>query len=199
MALDQKIIENAKDQFNILFQNMLVFEDEDMASYEACYENVFKNGINFSYMSTTFFAQFTGELLIGMYASNPFRKYLIKALDEEKAYNDKLIEYWDESMLENRFGIAGRDYENDTKDLYGMMNASYNKIKSLGEWFGTEDGKKEFEMYCLSRKAVKDIKRIACEYPYLVRRYDHDQTFAKDVMEYAGVIAQQIIQAAGDE
>ena len=147
-------------------------------------------------MSVTFYAQFSAELLVGLLASNPLRKQLVQSLDEEKAAIETPVEYWDDSMNENRFGIVGKDYKNDMRDLYGMMNISYNKIKSLSDWFGTAEGKKEFEMYCLSRKAKKDIKRIICEYPYLVRKYDHDETFAKEIMEYAGIVANQIIQAS---
>lgn len=197
MAMDPKqITENAKEQFNILFENMFEFDDADMTNYNECFANVFKKGVNFSFMSVTFYAQFSAELLVGLLASNPLRKQLVQALDDEKAAIETPVEYWDESMNENRFGIVGKDYKNDMKDLYGMMNVSYNKIKSLSDWFGTAEGKKEFEMYCLSRKAKKDIKRIICEYPYLVRKYDHDATFANEIMEYAGIVANQIIQAS---
>lgn len=197
MAIElSKTTEEAKKQFNILFENMFEFDDEDMANYDACYAAVFKKGINFSYMSATFFAQFTAEILVGMLASNPLRKQFIQALDEEKARGDAEIMYWDESMIDKRFGIPGRDYQEDIKDLYGMMNTTYIKIKSLSDWFGTDEGQKEFEMYCLSRKAKRDIKRIACEFPYLIRKYDHDEKFAKEIMEYAGIVAKQIIQSS---
>ena len=73
-----------------------------------------------------------------------------------------------------------------------MKNTSYNKISSLNQWFGTDDGMKEFDMYCLSRKALKDMKRIICEYPYLIRKYDYDQEFANEIMEYAGIVAVQL-------
>ncbi len=188
--------ENAKEQFNILFENMFEFDDADMAGYDTCYADVFKKGITFSYMSVTFFAQFSAELLVGMLASAPLRKMLVKALDEEKADINKPFEYWDESMLDKRLGIPGRDYQKDIKDLYDMMNTTYIKIKSLSDWFGTDEGKKEFEMYELNRDAKRDIKRIACEYPYLIRKYDHDEKFTQEIMEYAGIIAKQIIQAS---
>lgn len=203
MAIDnmtaEKLAENARGQFNILFGNMLSFGADDMASYNKCYADVFGKGIEVSYMSATFYAQFSAEILVGMLSSNPFRKFLVQALDAEKAEVAKPMVYWDESMQQNRFGIAERDYTNDTTDLYAMMNVSYNKIAALNEWFGTEEGKKEFDMYCLSRKALRDMKRVVCEYPYLIRKYDHDTTFAHDIMEYAGIVAQQIIQTAGTD
>ena len=186
-----KITLESKENFNTLFGNMFVFEDEDMAYYGPCYENVFKDGITISYMSSTFFAQFSAEILVGMIASNPFRKFLIHALDEEKAATGSR-EYWNDTMKDLRFGIPGKDYTNDKNDLMGMMNASYNKISALNQWFGTPDGIKEFDMYCLSRKALRDIKRVVCEYPYLIRKYDYDQTFAHEIMEYAGIVATQI-------
>lgn len=187
-----EITENARQSFNDLFGNMFTFEPEDMVNYDECYKNVFSEGNNISYMSATFYAQFSAEILVGLLASNPFRKYLVQALDEEKTCKDR--SYWDDDMKTKRFGIAGRDYKQDTADLINMMNGSYVKIESLNEWFGTDDGKKEFDMYCLSRKAIRDIKRIVCEYPYLIRKYDHDKTFAHEIMEYAGIVAHQIEQ-----
>ncbi len=192
----KQITENAKEQFNILFGNMFEFNDADMAGYDTCYADVFKKGINFSYMSATFFSQFSAELLVGMLASAPLREMLVQALDEEKADINKPFEYWDESMLDKRFGIPCRDYQEDIKDLYGMMNTTYIKIKSLSNWFGTDEGQKEFEMYELSQDAKREIKRIACEYPYLIRKYDHDKRFAQEIMEYASIIAKQILQAS---
>lgn len=198
MAVDAKVLaEDTRKQFNILFGNMFTFATEDMDGYMQCYEDVFSQGINFSFMSSTFYAQFSAEILLGMLTSNPFRKYLIQMLDEEKNDVKTPMKYWDESMEEARFGIRNRDYQKDTADILAMMNGSYNKITSLNEWFGTSEGKKEFEMYCLSRKAIKDIKRVICEYPYLIRKYDHDENFAGEIMEYAGIIANQIIQVTG--
>lgn len=192
------LTENSREQFNVLMGNMVNFSPEDMAGYDECYKNVFSKGVNISYMGATFFAQFSAELLVGMFCSNPFRKFMIKALDNEKEHLEGGgdIKYWEPTMEENRFGIEGRDYSEDIKDLYAMMNVTYDKISSLNKWFGTEDGKKEFDMYCLSKKAVRDIKRIVCEYPYLIKKYDHDKDFANEIMEFAGVIAQQIIQTA---
>ena len=199
MAIDAaKLAENSREQFNILLGKMFQFSSEDMSTYNQCYSDVFSQGINTSYMSATFFAQFTAEILVGLLSSNPFRKFLVAALDSEKADCANEMVYWEPSMQQNRFGIPGRSYENDIRDLYAMMNATYNKIASLNDWFGTEEGKKEFDMYCLSKKAVKDIKRIVCEYPYLFRKYDHDKGFATEIMEYAGIIAQQIMQSAGE-
>lgn len=195
MAINQ-ITQDVGKQFNILFGNMFKFEDSDMELYDTCYENVFKNGINFSYMSSTFFAQFSAELLIGMLSSNPFRKYLIQKLDESS--NDTVHSYWDASMNDKRFGIEGRDYTRDTIDIRAMMNETYVKIDALNEWFGTEEGKKEFGMYCLSRKAIKDLKRIICEYPYLIRKYDCDKEFANEIMEFAGIVAKQIVQVTSE-
>ena len=186
-----KLALESKENFNVLFGNMFKFDDEDMAYYSPCYESVFKDGVTISYMSSTFFAQFSAEILFGMIASNPFRKFLIHALDEEKVITAKR-DYWNESMNELRFGIAGKDYTNDTAELMAMMNTSYNKISSLNQWFGTDEGMKKFDMYCLSRKALKDMKRIICEYPYLIRKYDYDQEFANEIMEYAGIVAVQL-------
>lgn len=192
----KQITENAKEQFNILLGNMFEFDDADMAGYDTCFADVFKKGINFSYMSATFFAQFSAELLVGMLASAPLRKMLVQALDEEKADISKPFEYWDESMYDKRFGIVGKDYAEDIKELYSLMNTSYIKIISLNHWFSTPDGKAEFEMYELSQDSKRDIKRIACEYPYLIRKYDHDKKFAQEIMEYAGIIAKQILQVS---
>lgn len=188
-----QITENAKEQYNKLFENMFVFNDADMAHYNTCFSDVFKKGINFSFMSATFYAQFSAELLVGSLASNPLRKKLVQAIDEEKAVIEEPITYWDESMNENRFGIIGRDYKNDIKDLFGMMNISYDKIKSLSTWFGNPEGKKEFEQYNLTSDDITVIKRIIIEFPYLFRKYDHDEAFAKEIMEYAGIVANQII------
>ena len=73
-----------------------------------------------------------------------------------------------------------------------MADDTYVKIKALNNWFGTEEGAKEFEMYCLSKKAVRDIKRIVCEYPYLLRRFDYNAEFASEIMQYAGTVANQL-------
>ena len=159
----KQITENAKEQFNILFGNMFEFNDADMAGYDTCYADVFKKGINFSYMSATFFAQFSAELLVGMLASVPLRKMLVQALDEEKADINKAFEYWDESMLDKRFGIPCRDYQEDIKDLYGMMNTTYIKIKSLSNWFGTDEGQKELQVFIdeiCKEIRTKEIKKI---------------------------------------
>ena len=201
MTLDPKTLaENTREQFNILLGKMFVFGEEDMSGYNQCYSDVFSKGVNVSYMAATFFAQFSAEILVGLLSSNPFRKFLVKALDTEKEDidGDSAMTYWEPTMQENRFGISGRDYTNDIKDLYAMMNVTYDKIAALNDWFGTDEGKKELDMYCLSKKAVRDIKRIVCEYPYLIRKYDHDKAFASEIMEYAGIIAQQIIQTASE-
>lgn len=192
LAQDTK---NAMEQFNQLFGNMFTFTEEDMSAYDACYEDVFSRGITTSFMSAVFYAQFSAELVVGLLASNPLRKYMIQELDKEKERPEDSMKYWHESMEEKRFGREGIDYTQDTQDLMEMANVSYIKAAALNDWFGTENGKKEFEMYCLSKKAVKDIKRIICEYPYLIRRYDYDQTFANEIMEYAGIVANQIADA----
>ncbi len=57
------ILDNSREQFNVLLGNMFQFDDADMQMYDACYRNVFGQGVNFSYMSTTFFAQFATEIL----------------------------------------------------------------------------------------------------------------------------------------
>lgn len=192
----EQITENMKEQMNILFENIFVFDGADMACHDACYYDIFRKGVQFSFMSATFYAQFAPELLLGLFSSDPFRKFMAQAIDEEKAVANEPVEFWDETMKENRFGIVGRDYTNDIKDLNGMMNVSYNKIKSLGTWFGTPEGKKEFEEYNLSCDDKTVIKRIICELPYLFRKYDHDEAFAKEIMEYAGIVANQLKQAA---
>jgi len=194
MEMAKETVE-AKKQFNQLFGNMFEFDDEDMANYDPCYEAVFSKGLNLSFMSLVFYAQFSAELLLGMLTSNSFRKYLIGEIDAEKGRAADAMNYWSDSMNENRFGIIGRDYTQDKKDLEAFANDTYLKVAALNEWYGTEDGKKEFDMYCLSKKAVKDIKRIFVEYPYLIRRYDYDQKFATEIMEYAGIVANQIASA----
>ena len=198
MAMDyEQISANSKEQLNILFENMFVFDDGDMEHSDTCFYDVFKKGVQFSFMSATFYAQFAAELLIGLLASDPLRKLMAQAIDEEKAAINEPVEYWNETMKENRFGIIGRDYKNDIKSLNDMMNTSYNKIKSLGTWFGTPEGKKEFEdSYPLTPEDMTVIKRIICEFPYLFRKYDHDEAFAKEVTEYAGIVANQIKQTA---
>ena len=42
-------------QFNTMFGNVFTFKPEDMQTYPACYDNVFKDGINFSFLSSVFF------------------------------------------------------------------------------------------------------------------------------------------------
>lgn len=193
-----EILKNAQHEFNVLMGNMFEFNDEDMAKYDACYADVFKDGINFSYMSATFYAQFASEILLAALSSNPFRKFVAHAIEEERGRSEP-GQYWDEGMNELRFGIPGKDYTADTRDLTAMMNASYVKIASINNWYGTKEGKEEFEMYCLSKRAVKDIKSMVCELPYLLRHYDYDAQFAKEIMEYAGIVANQIREMAGEE
>lgn len=192
-----QLTEDARKSFNELFGNMFNFEEEDMAVYDECYKAVFSGGNNLSYMSTTFYAQFSAEILVGLLSSNPFRKFLVQELEKEEQRNEP-GQYWNKTMPEKRFGIQGVDYKDDVADLLGMMQGSYTKIEALNEWFGTADGQKEFDMYCLSRKAIRDIKKIVCGYPYLVRRYDFEKEFANEIMEYAGIIAQQILQTTGE-
>lgn len=190
-----EILENSRQQFNVLLGNMVLFAPDDMEMYDACYKKVFGGGLTFSYMSATFFAQFAAEILLGMLSSNPLRRFLVDILDKEAAW-DGPNEYWDPSMEKLRFGLPGVDYKDDIKELRGMMDDSYMKILSLNEWYGTDEGKHEFEMYCLSNRAVRDLKRIVLEFPYLIRRYDFDQRFAGEIMEYAGVVAEQVRRAA---
>lgn len=189
-----EILANAREQIQLLVGNMFQITDEDMAGYDACYADVFKNGITFSFMSATFYAQFAAEILVGCLSSNPFRKFLIKAIDLERERTTP-GEYWQENMKDLRFGIEGRDYEADISDLLRMMNVSYTKIVGINNWYGTDAGKEEFDMYCLSRKAARDIRTVICQMPYLIRHYDYDVQFAKEIMEYAGIIARQIEQA----
>lgn len=192
----EQIAENTKKQMNILFENMFVFDDADMACLDTCYYDIFKRGVQFSFMSATFYAQFAAELLVGLLASAPLRRRMAQDIDEEKAVVNEPVEFWDETMKENRFGIVGRDYTKDIEDLKGMMNVSYGKIKSLSTWFGTPEGKKEFEQYNLTSDDMTAIKRIICEFPYLFRKYDHDEAFANEIMEHAGIVANQIQQTA---
>lgn len=191
------LLENSINEFNKLMGNMFTFGAEDKAMYDLCYQRVFSEGASFSYMSATFFAQFAGEILVGLLASNPFRRFIENALNEE-AKREEPGEYWEPSMLEQRFGIPGRDYQNDLTALFTMMNESYTKILSLNNWYGTPDGKKELDMYCLSRKAVRCIRRTVDEFPYLIRRYDFDKQFAGEIMEYAGIVAAQIRATASE-
>lgn len=188
------ILDNSREQFNILLGNMFQFDDADMAMYDTCYRSVFGQGVNFSYMSTTFFAQFATEILIAGLTSNPFRRFVIDALTDEAASAGG--EYWDESMETLRFGIAGVDYKQSIQELMAMMNDSYMKILSMNDWYGTPEGKKEFEMHCLSNRAVRDLKRMVLEFPYLIRRFDHDHQFAGEIMEYAGIVAENIRRSA---
>ena len=191
MADITEILRNAKDQLNILLGNMFTFDDDDMANYDKCYSDVFRNGINFSYMSSTFYAQYAAEIMMAALSSNPFRKFIMAAIEAERTRTEP-GEYWHPSMSELRLGLPGKDYTRDVSDIVGMMNVSYVKLTSLNEWYGTDDGKEEFEMYCLSGRAVRDIKAMVCELPYLIRHYDWDETFAKEIMEYAGIVAAQI-------
>lgn len=188
------ILSNSREQFNVLLGNMFRFDDADMEMYDACYRNVFGQGVNFSYMSTTFFAQFATEILIAGLTSNPFRRFVIDALTDEATSSGG--PYWDESMNELRFGLPGMDYSQSIRELMGMMNDSYMKILSMNDWYGTDDGKKEFEMHCLSNRAVRDLKRMVLEFPYLIRRFDHDHQFAGEIMEYAGIVAENIRRSA---
>lgn len=191
------LLENSINEFNKLMGNMFTFGAEDKAMYDLCYQRVFSGGASFSYMSATFFAQFAGEILVGLLASNPFRRFIENALNDE-AKRETPGEYWEPSMVEQRFGIPGRDYQNDLTALFAMMNESYTKILSLNNWYGTPDGKKELDMYCLSRKAVRCIRRAVDEFPYLIRRYDFDKQFAGEIMEYAGIVAAQIRATASE-
>lgn len=186
-----EILANAKEQLSILVGNMFQITDEDMAGYDACYADVFKDGISFSFMSATFYAQFAAEILVGCLSSNPFRKFLIQAIEAERTRTEP-GEYWQENMKDLRFGIEGRDYASDIADLTDMMNTSYTKVMSLNNWYGTKEGREEFDMYCLSKKASRDIRTVICQLPYLIRHYDYDARFAAEVMEYAGIIAKQI-------
>lgn len=193
------ILEDARGQFNVLLGNMFQFDDDDMAKYDECYKRVFRDGITFSYMSATFFAQFAAEILIAGLTSNPFRRFITAALDAE-AGREGPTEYWHESMHELRFGLPGVDYTQANGELLQMMNDSYMKILSMNEWYGKPDGQKEFEMFCLSNRAIRDLKRMAAEFPYLIRRYDNDHQFAGEIMEYAGIVAEQIRRSAeGDD
>lgn len=192
-----QVLDNAIAELSKLFSNMFTFGAEDKARYDVCYASVFGSGANMSYMSATFFAQFAGEILVGMLASNPFRRFIDRALDEESTRKEPGT-YWEPTMQQNRFGLAGKDYTADMQALIGMINDSYTKIASLNEWYGTSDGKKEFELYCLSKKATRNIRRAIVEFPYLVRRYDYDQQFAGEIMEYAGIVAAQIRTTAAE-
>lgn len=196
--INQSALDDVREQMNKLFKNMFVFTNEDMQLYDACFSNVFSGGITFSYMTATFYAQFAGEILVGMLSSNPFRRFLTTALDEE-AKREGRGKYWHESMATKRFGLPGVDYTADMEDLKSMMNTSYMKIESLSNWYGTDEGRSEFDLYCLSNKAIRDIKRVIMEFPYLIRRYDFDQQFAGEIMEYAGIVAAQIKEAVEGE
>ena len=196
--INQSALDDVREQMNKLFKNMFVLTNEDMQLYDACFSNVFSGGITFSYMTATFYAQFAGEILVGMLSSNPFRRFLTTALDEE-AKREGRGKYWHESMATKRFGLPGVDYTADMEDLKSMMNTSYMKIESLSNWYGTDEGRSEFDLYCLSNKAIRDIKRVIMEFPYLIRRYDFDQQFAGEIMEYAGIVAAQIKEAVEGE
>lgn len=192
-----EILANSREQFNILLGNMFTFDDSDMEKYDVCYRAVFGNGVTFSYMSSTFFAQFATEILIAGLTSNPFRRFIIAALDDEAGKDT--VEYWQADMATLRFGLPGIDYRQAMSELMLMMNDSYMKILSLNEWYGTTDGKKDFDMHCLSNRAIRDLKRMVLEFPYLLRKYDRDHQFAGEIMEYAGIVAEQIRRSAEGE
>lgn len=195
MAEINEILANAREQLNLLVGNMFQITEDDMAMYDACYADVFKDGVNFSFMSATFFAQFAPELLLAALSSNPFRKFVVQAIEAEKTRSDP-GEYWDENMDVLRFGRPDRDYSTDNADILSMMNTSYVKLTALNNWYGKDAGREEFEMYCLSGRAVKDIKAMICQMPYLIRHFDYDKQFAAEIMEYAGIVANQIRDVA---
>ena len=197
-GIQDKILDDAIGEFNKLFSNMFRFGEEDKAAYAVCYKAVFGDGMPpFSYMGATFYAQFAAEILVGMLASNPFRRFIENALTEEAA-REVPGEYWEKNMGTLRFGIEGKDYTKDTEALMVMMNESYTKIMALNNWYGTDAGKAEFDMYCLSKKAVRNIKRAIAEFPYLIRRFDYERQFAGEIMEYAGIVAAQIRETASE-
>ena len=191
MAETAEILANAKEQLNLLVGNMFQITDEDMALYDACYADVFKSGVNFSFMSSTFFAQFAPELLLGALSSNPFRKFIARAIEAERNRTEP-GQYWDENMELLRFGRQDRDYTADNADILSMMNVSFVKLTALNNWYGKDAGREEFDTYCLSGRAVRDIKAMILQLPYLIRHYDYDRQFAVEIMEYAGIVANQI-------
>lgn len=184
----------AKEQFNDLLGNVMVFDDSDMEQYERCYADVFSDGVNLTYMGLIFFSSYSAEILLAMLTSNPFRKFVIEHLDEEKKRESGSGTYWDPDMNEKRFGVENESADKDKHEILLVANDTFTKIYELNKWFSTEDGKKELDMYCLSNKAIRDMKRIICEYPYLIRRFDFNAAFANEIMEYAGIVHRQIVQ-----
>ncbi len=186
--------ETAKQQYNMLFKNVFVFDDEDMEGYDKCFFDVFRKGVNLSYYTSSFYAQYTGELYVGMLISKKFRKKLVEAINHEKAHIDEPVVYWEKNMSTKRFGIPGKDYTGYTKTIMNMINTSYCKIAGLSEYFGTPEGKKDFESYSLTPEDVADMKCIIMQFPYLLRKSDHDKDFMKYVMKTAGDVVKEIMK-----
>ncbi len=191
--MDQKNVIIAKEELNDLVGNIVTINDKDMALYESAFKEVFADGVKLSFMSMVFYATYTPELLIGLLEAGQFRDWLREAVEEEKhigANND--YEYWEPSMDTERYGIKGKDVSNCTINIRELAKASYSKIAAANEWYGTPEGKEELGEYDLSERDIMDIKTIILGYPYLMRRYDYNEGFAKDIMEYTRIICKQI-------
>ncbi|MBR1854608.1 MAG: hypothetical protein IJ794_15940 [Lachnospiraceae bacterium] len=192
-------VKNAKLRFNTLLSNILEFKDEDTKLYDDAFADVFSDGINFSYMSAIFFAQYSAELLIAMICSNTLCEWLVAEIEEEKHRGKEDMHYWEESMNEYRFGLPDLDYADDSTEIMFIAMDTYSKIEAINRWYGTDGGRKELEAFrstgrCMSSQSIRDMVKIVCEYPYLIRRYDFDKEFACDIMEYAGIIEKKITQ-----
>ena len=191
--------QNSKDmveKLNVLFGNVLTFTEDDMPLFDAALLETSENeSFTMSYMSIIFYSQFIIETYVGSLVSKKMRKIILENLDDEITHKSGDRPYWHEDMETSRLGrtdISPEELENDLKQILMVAEQAYVRLAALNDWYATDEGKGKLDEYCLTNKALREVKLIILQLPYLMRRFDRDKDFALIMSKMVSEVAMGI-------
>lgn len=180
-------------KLNELLGNVLSFTEDDMTLFDTALVETSENeNFTMSYMSIIFYSQFIVETYVGSLVSKKMRSILLEELEDEIKHVSGDRPYWHDDMKKNHMGrtdISEEQLTNDIQQILGVAEQAYVRMAALNEWYGTEAGVQKLEEYCLTNKAIKEVKLIILQLPYLMRRFDRDKNFAALMSKMVSEIA----------
>ena len=171
-----------KEKLNLLVGNVINFTDDDMLLFDTALVETSENqNFTMSYMSIIFYSQFIIEIYVGSLVSKKMRTLILNDLEDEVKYKSGERPYWHDDMKVNHMGRTDLSEEKLQKDLNQILNVAeqaYVRMAALNDWYATDEGKEKLDEYCLTNRAIKEVKLILLQLPYLMRRFDRDKNFA---------------------
>ena len=182
---DFNLEQNSKDmveKLNAIFGNVLTFTEDDMPLFDtALLETSENENFAMSYMSVIFYSQFIIETYVGSLVSKKMRKIILEQLDDEVKHQSGDRPYWHENMQTDHLGrtdLPAEQLESDLKQILLVAEQAYVRLAALNDWYASPEGKEKLDEYCLTNRAIREVKQILLQLPYLMRRFDRDKDFA---------------------